>query len=198
MIYKGENILTVPNVLSAYRLISIPFILAIILLQKQMLFFGLIVFNQFTDFLDGFIARRYNLRTRFGSRLDSLADSGTYVLAILGILVFKMDFVSEYRIWLSIFLGFLLLRRIISIIKFGKHIGLHILSVRIASVLQYALFIVLFTFGAVKVFVIITIVLSALAFTEEIVILMTISQPKPGIQGLYWLFSKKHQNDSDG
>ena len=58
-----------------------------------MLFFAI---NLITDILDGFIARRFNMETEFGARLDSLADIGTYAMAFIGMIVLESDFVGVH------------------------------------------------------------------------------------------------------
>lgn len=79
--------LNLPNRLTLLRLLMIPFIIIIPMieaLQTKILFGGvslsdlivLIIFvlASFTDFLDGYIARKYHLVTDFGKFMDPLAD----------------------------------------------------------------------------------------------------------------------------
>jgi len=71
------QILNIPNYLTFLRIISIPFI--IIPLQSETpnsnLLAALIFASAFiTDWLDGFIARKKNLVTKFGKIFDPLAD----------------------------------------------------------------------------------------------------------------------------
>ncbi|MEL7534900.1 MAG: CDP-alcohol phosphatidyltransferase family protein, partial [Bacteroidota bacterium] len=81
--------LNIPNVLSLYRLFSFPIVLGIALTGYEEIFVVLLCINLITDILDGMIARLFNMKTEIGARLDSIADLGTYVLAILGIFLFK-------------------------------------------------------------------------------------------------------------
>jgi len=72
------HIWNVPNLLSFLRL---P--MAILFLVPNIPFRLLIVSTAAaTDFLDGYIARRYNLTTRFGTVLDPITDK-TFVLVAL-------------------------------------------------------------------------------------------------------------------
>jgi len=84
MIMKSMNL---PNKLTLLRGFSIPVIIVLSMipsLKAEILFSGvtladllvLIVFvmASFTDFLDGYIARKYNLVTDFGKFMDPLAD----------------------------------------------------------------------------------------------------------------------------
>ncbi len=191
MIYKGENVLTIPNILSAYRLASFPLGIVLIVLGYERFFFWLVVFNQFTDILDGIIARRFNMKTRLGSRLDSLADLGTYILVMTGIVVFRWQYVHEYRVLCIMFVCVYLARHIVSLVKFRRCLGLHVNSVRACSLLQYALFIVLFSGGPVAVLFYVMVILSVLAFGEAIAILIVLDHPATRVASLRQLLKDR-------
>ena len=87
-IINGENVINVPNGLSLYRLWMFPAIVLLCLTGAEQLFAVFICINLITDILDGLIARTFKLQTRFGARLDSLADVTTYISAILGLFCF--------------------------------------------------------------------------------------------------------------
>ena len=88
---KTKIPLTIPNMLSLYRLFIFPVIALMILLKQELAFAILLVVSLNTDAWDGWIARRFNQRTAIGARLDSLADIGVYITALGGIVVFKID-----------------------------------------------------------------------------------------------------------
>lgn len=69
-----ENIYTVPNALTFTRLVSAPVIGYLILHGQVTLALALFTYSCVTDFLDGFIARRWNLQSVVGSVIDPLAD----------------------------------------------------------------------------------------------------------------------------
>jgi CDP-diacylglycerol--glycerol-3-phosphate 3-phosphatidyltransferase len=198
MNYRGENIVTIPNMLSVYRLVSFPFIAVLIVLGYERLYFYLVVFNQFTDILDGIIARRFNMKTRLGARLDSLADQGTYILALTGIIVFRWSFVVDYQILCIVFVTAFAARHIVSLLKFKRPGGLHVNSVRACSLLQYALFILLFTGGPVGVAFYVTVILSVLAFAEEITILFMLDKPASSVSGLRQFLRERKGGTSPG
>ena len=87
---------TIPNVLSVYRLCISPFIFATLLLDKNTLFTVLLSISLVTDILDGFIARQFNMMTKIGAKLDSIADTVTVILAIGGMLIFKQGDISPF------------------------------------------------------------------------------------------------------
>ena len=76
---RFEN-LSIPNVLSVFRLILIPvFILTFFsTLRSRMILAALIlILSGLTDILDGMIARNFNLITELGKILDPVADKLT-------------------------------------------------------------------------------------------------------------------------
>lgn len=69
-----ENIYTLPNLLTASRLLAAPFIGYCILHEYHAMALGLFAYAGITDLLDGWIARRWNLKTVVGTIIDPMAD----------------------------------------------------------------------------------------------------------------------------
>lgn len=78
-IIKKNEILTVPNMLSMFRLILIPVIVWLYFFdeEKHYAAFGVIVLSGLTDIIDGKIARKYNMISDLGKILDPVADKFT-------------------------------------------------------------------------------------------------------------------------
>ena len=76
-----------PNKLTVLRFILVPFFLAAAYYEKQqsVLIISTIIFAvaSFTDFLDGYLARKHNLVTDFGKFMDPLADKVLVAAALL-------------------------------------------------------------------------------------------------------------------
>jgi cardiolipin synthase len=71
----SDRVLTVPNVLSALRLLGVPVFLWLLLgPEADGWALVLLMASGWTDYFDGKIARRYGLVTRVGQLLDPLAD----------------------------------------------------------------------------------------------------------------------------
>ncbi|MCL2351219.1 MAG: CDP-diacylglycerol--glycerol-3-phosphate 3-phosphatidyltransferase [Firmicutes bacterium] len=72
--------MNVPNRLTMLRVLMIPVFLVLYLAGpfngdlSRRLALAVFLLASFTDFLDGYIARRYNLVTNFGKLMDPLAD----------------------------------------------------------------------------------------------------------------------------
>lgn len=69
-----ENVYTVPNILTFTRLVSAPVVGYMIVHGQVSLALALFTYSCVTDFLDGFIARRWNLKSFVGSIIDPMAD----------------------------------------------------------------------------------------------------------------------------
>ena len=94
--------MTLPNKLTLVRIALIPVMIILFYipwLKENMIFlevsylyfFELIIFivASLTDFLDGYIARKYNLVTTFGKFLDPLADK---MLVFSSMVILMLDF----------------------------------------------------------------------------------------------------------
>jgi CDP-diacylglycerol---glycerol-3-phosphate 3-phosphatidyltransferase len=74
---EKTSIWTLPNRLSALRILFIPVIIVLICLQKEQYLFAasiLFILAGITDGLDGWLARRLSMTTRLGLYLDPIAD----------------------------------------------------------------------------------------------------------------------------
>lgn len=72
-----SQIINVPNVLSCFRILLVPILVVVLLTKfegKEFVGLGLFLLAALTDFLDGFIARRWGLVTPLGKLLDPAAD----------------------------------------------------------------------------------------------------------------------------
>ena len=78
----SDRVLTPPNVLSMLRLVCVPIFLWLILTYQDNWALVVLVLSGVSDYLDGKIARHYNLVTRVGQLLDPIADR-LYILSTL-------------------------------------------------------------------------------------------------------------------
>ena len=82
------KILTIPNLLTFSRLLMVPaFVWACKVRRSTALAVILLLLSALTDFLDGRIARRFNMVSSLGKILDPIADKvtqGTILICLLG------------------------------------------------------------------------------------------------------------------
>jgi len=80
---RGSAIWTVPNAISALRLLGVPLFLWLVLgPEADVLALLLLMLSGFTDWLDGYLARRLHQTSKLGEILDPVADR-LYILAVV-------------------------------------------------------------------------------------------------------------------
>lgn len=66
--------MNLPNKLTLGRICAIPVFIIALMMDQRVLATVLFIAAAFTDFLDGYIARKYDLVSNFGKLMDPLAD----------------------------------------------------------------------------------------------------------------------------
>ena len=190
---KKENIYNVPNFLSFYRLLTFPLILWFIYAGKESLFAIFLCVNLITDILDGLIARMFNLKTKFGAKLDSLADNGTFIAAFIGIVTFKINEMSESIWMLWLFIGFFIAGLIVSFIKFKQYPSLHLYTTKIGGYVQGIFIFILFAFDYYEYLFYVAMIFGYISHIEEIIILLISKTMKTDAKGLYWILKEREK-----
>jgi cardiolipin synthase len=124
-----KEILTIPNLLSLFRLLLIPVYVLIYLNASVPAHYyiagGILAASCLTDLIDGKIARHFNMVTNLGKILDPLADKATQITLIVCLAI-------RYRI-LWLILG-------LFVLKEGFQVVAGILTLRQGKMLTGALF----------------------------------------------------------
>lgn len=85
--------MNIPNRLSLLRIILVPVMLMCFMVNFPYHMFvalGIFIIASLTDFLDGYIARKYNMITDIGKFLDSIADKILTTTALMLIAVYSL------------------------------------------------------------------------------------------------------------
>jgi CDP-diacylglycerol--glycerol-3-phosphate 3-phosphatidyltransferase len=170
-----------------------PVILYFIISGRETLFAVFFIINMVSDFFDGYIARKFKMETEIGAKLDSFADNFNYVLAFIGLFVFKMDELRPHLISFSIFIGMLVLTVIISLIKFRKFPSFHLKTTKISGDIQALFFVCLFTLGFFAPLYYLMIAWGIAGAVEHITIQMIIPEMRTNVKGLYWILKEKRK-----
>lgn len=93
--------MTLPNALTFARLCSIPLILLLIHGQRFGLAFVLFVAAGITDALDGWVARRFDMKSEVGAYLDALADKSLIAASLI-----TLQVVGLVPLWLLVLVLF--------------------------------------------------------------------------------------------
>ena len=70
----SSRIITVPNLLTVFRMVLIPVFVSLLFYQRFVLALGIFILAGITDGLDGLLARRFNQKSQLGTILDPIAD----------------------------------------------------------------------------------------------------------------------------
>lgn len=138
---KTENkILTIPNLLSLFRLILIPVIVWLYWVRKDYFPAGvLLIISGLTDLADGYIARHFNAVSNIGKILDPIADKLTQA-AMLFCLVTRFPLMAAPFGFLVIKEVFIGTTGLLMIRKTGKVVGADFHG-KVATTLLYAMMI---------------------------------------------------------
>ncbi|WP_440896776.1 CDP-alcohol phosphatidyltransferase family protein [Amphibacillus sp. Q70] len=83
----SNKILTLPNVISIFRIALIPlFVWLYLSIQAYFWTAVILIFSGITDAVDGYIARRFNAISNLGKVLDPIADKLTQIVALICLL----------------------------------------------------------------------------------------------------------------
>ena len=90
MVRGGAILKNVPNILSSFRICLVPvFVIVYFSESAHSKLFAVLIYAlaSFTDFLDGFLARKYHIITNAGKVLDPLGDKLMTVAVLVSITV---------------------------------------------------------------------------------------------------------------
>lgn len=178
---------TLPNILSAYRLLVFPLLVLLILQEQTQAFAFMFSLSLFTDILDGWIARTFHLESELGAKLDSWADMVTYIAGFWAIFSLKGAEITPHAGWIFAFAIAWIALHLAMFIKFDGVVGLHTYAFKITAYLQGACMIALLWFGFWGWLFYLAIGFGIFACIEEILIVLRLSEPKTNVKGLFWL-----------
>ena len=104
-----DRILTIPNVLSFFRLALIPVIIVLYAKNEVWWAFGMLVLSGVTDVVDGWVARTYHMVSNFGKAIDPVADKLTQIAVLLCLMPMKYWWMVGILICKEVSIGILTL-----------------------------------------------------------------------------------------
>lgn len=93
--------MSLPNLITLGRLLSVPFAIWLVLLDHLAIAFWLFIAAGLSDAVDGFIAKRFNQRSELGALLDPIADK-----ALLVSMYVTLGLAKDLPAWLVILVVF--------------------------------------------------------------------------------------------
>lgn len=179
------------NGITLYRLVAAPVLILLALSHQLSVFKWLLVVSFFTDLIDGFLARKFKVDSKFGARLDSIADDLTVLAGLVGLLVFKASFVQEHLVLIILLLALFAVQVVLAFYRYGRMSSFHTYLAKAAAILQGSFLIIAFLYAPLPFLFYIAAFLTGIELLEEIVLVMVLPQPQTNVKGLYWVLQKK-------
>jgi len=180
------------NAITFYRLLAAPVLLILLFSNQLAVFKWLLVVSFLTDAIDGYLARKYQVTSVFGSILDSISDDLTIAVAIFGITLVNPEFLRK-ELALVVVQALLFITQIcFALIRYRKISSFHTYLAKFVTIFQ-GVFLVLFYWLPEPVNALFYAVsaLTILDLLEEIVLVLVIPQWETDVKGLYWVIKKR-------
>lgn len=127
---------SVPNLLSGFRIASVPVLLALAWHGATPIFLFVFALALVSDVLDGALARRLGQESEFGARLDQWADFALWVSFPLGAWWLWPEIVRREAAYVVLSVVCLLLPTALAYLKYREVPGYHTWSAKLDSVLM--------------------------------------------------------------
>jgi cardiolipin synthase len=174
-----------PNGISLARLASTPVLLVLVLERQRGAFTWLLLAALLSDIVDGLAARAFDFGSDLGSRLDSIADVLVTLIGLGGVLILEPAFVRAHAPALLGVVALYLLEVGAALLRYGRISSFHTFLSRVAAHAQGIFILSLLLFGYHATVFYLMIVLSAIAITEELLLLGVLPEWRTNVGGLY-------------
>jgi phosphatidylglycerophosphate synthase len=190
---KENNRLTyyLINGITVYRIIAAPILLILLFNGQYNIFKWLLGVSFFTDLIDGFLARKFQVASVMGAKLDSIGDDLTVVVGMIGLLVIKPDFIKEQKVLLIILLSLFLIQSVYALLRYRKLTNFHTRLAKLAALLQ-GIFLILSFFSEKPVLILFyaAAIITFLELVEEIILVGLLPVWETNVKGLYWVIKR--------
>lgn len=180
------------NGITLYRTLAAPVLGLMLYTGRYEAFKWLLLVSFFTDFIDGFLARRYKVTSVMGTRLDSLGDDLTVLAGITGLIVIYPEFIRAEKWWFIALLLLFFIQLGFALYRYGKMTNFHTYLAKAAAILQ-GLFLLLafFLYKPLLPLFYAAAVVTLAELAEEIVLVRLLPKWKTDIRGFYWVWKEK-------
>ena len=179
---------------SFYRIAAAPLLIVLLVLNERNLFTWFLLISYCTDAIDGFIARKLQITSPRGSQLDSFGDQVTFILGLVGILIFEFDFIKSNYVLIIISFSPYLIQMLIAFIKYGKATAFHTYLAKLSAIVQSAFILWLLFFEPIYWLFYVMIVIGILETIEEITLIFMYDNWVAGVKGIYWAIQDKRRD----
>jgi phosphatidylglycerophosphate synthase len=147
LIRLRRNLSTLPNQLTAFRLLMVPVLWAVALTGHARWVGVGVGVAAATDWFDGYLSRRWNQTSAFGSRLDSVADHALAISTALWMALLRPHFFREQKWPMIAWAAFALFVLAVSWLRFHRFVDLHLYTSKLAVTLSFCFAVPLLVLG---------------------------------------------------
>ncbi|MEX0626745.1 MAG: CDP-alcohol phosphatidyltransferase family protein [Chloroflexota bacterium] len=138
---------TLPNQLTAIRLLVVPLIWVFALLEARVYVGAGLMAALITDAFDGMAARRLGLTSDFGSKFDSIADQAVQLSSIGWVLLLMPEIITDNLVASALALGTYLASLTVGLVKYRRLGNLHLYLSKVGGLFLYLFLIQAFLVG---------------------------------------------------
>ena len=179
----------IPNFITLIRIICTALI--IFTESFSSIFFIFYFLCGLSDVLDGYIARKFKLCSKFGARLDSVADAFFIITILIKILPSL-----RLELWMILWIVFIFIIKVLSLIigglKFGEVAFLHTYANKLAGILLFFTPLIYRLVG-INICIVIVCSVSTLAALEEVLINIIVKNLNLNIKGIYMISKRSDE-----
>jgi phosphatidylglycerophosphate synthase len=190
LIFKNYNI---ADWISFYRIAAAPLLILLLFLDERTIFTWFLLISYCTDAIDGFVARKLKITSARGSQLDSFGDQITFILGLIGILIFEFDFIKENYILIIVSFSPYIIQMFIAFIKYGKATAFHTYLAKLSAIVQSVFILWLLFFEPIFWLFYVMIILGILETIEEVALIFMYDNWVSGVKGIYWALKDKRR-----
>ena len=183
-----------PTLLTFYRLVAAPIAIWMAFEGHRDGFFILVIISLFTDLIDGPLARWLGQETRFGAKLDTIADSCTLLAGLLGLYLFEFENIRPELPWVFLFLVSYAAAAVTSFFKFGVLPAYHLYTSKIAAFCAALFFVWLFLVDYSRTFLLVVVGLGILANAESLLVTLRLKRFRTDVVSI---LAARKQTDED-
>jgi CDP-diacylglycerol--glycerol-3-phosphate 3-phosphatidyltransferase len=178
-----QDIFKAPNLVSMIRILIAPILFVFAFQGMENWFLGALLFSGFTDVVDGFLARKFNMITPLGAHLDSWGDFTIYSTMAACAWILWPEITQRELLYYALILFSFLLPALVGLVKFGKLTGYHTWAVKVAVLATFVGYVALYAELASWPFMLASI-LCVIAGTEEILITFILHEERTDVRSV--------------
>lgn len=175
---------SIPNILSVLRIIIALFLLFLSWYGHKELFIFFLVISLLSDAVDGFIARKFELSTKAGARLDSIGDMATYLTVPICAWWLWPELLKKEAIFVLTAISAYIFPLIAAFLKFKKLPSYHTYGAKMAAIVMSVAILLLFTIEFALLFRFAAL-FQAIVALEEILITALLPELKSNVKSIW-------------